>query len=106
MRWPTGFSRLRRWFAPPLKLLFTLWVAAALVLAARYLDTRNTRPAVVTAAETEARSGPGGEFDTVFAGHAGLECVIRGRQNGYVLIELANGRVGWVPTSDLALIPS
>jgi hypothetical protein len=89
---------------PLLKILVTLWAAAALVLVARYLEVSNTVPAVVVADETEALSGPGGEADVVFTGHAGLECVVRGSRDDYLLVELANGRVGWVPTADLALV--
>jgi hypothetical protein len=98
------YSRLRRFINPFLKVLVTLWAAAALVLAARYIATSNTVPAVVVVDETEALSGPGGDADVVFSGHSGLECIVRGRRADYLLVELANGRVGWVPASDLASV--
>jgi tetratricopeptide (TPR) repeat protein len=98
------YPRLRHIINPLLKPLVVLWAAAALILLARYLEVSNTLPAVVVAAETEALSGPGGDADVVFSGHAGLECVVRGERADYFLVELANGRVGWVPAADLALI--
>jgi tetratricopeptide (TPR) repeat protein len=96
----------RPWLGPVTRWLGLLWVAAFVVLAARYLETRNTQLAVVVADTLDARSGPGGEFDVVFSGHSGLECAVRGRRNDYLMVELANGRVGWVTASSVALVPS
>lgn len=96
----------RPWLGPVTRWLGLLWVAAFLVLAARYLETRNTQSAVVVADTVDARSGPGAEFDVVFSGHSGLECAVRGERNDYYLVELANGRVGWVTAASLALVPS
>lgn len=98
--------RARRWLAPVIRWVGLAWGVAFMVLAARYLETRNAQAAVVVAQETVALSGPGSEFDEVFSGHSGLECLVRGRKNDFMLVELANGRVGWMPADDLALIPS
>jgi len=92
--------------APALKGLAFLWAVATLILAARYIATHNTTAGVVVAVETEALSGPGGDADVVFSGHAGLEFIVRGQRADYVLVELRNGRVGWVPAVDLLLIGS
>lgn len=99
-------TRTRRWLGPVIRWVGLVWAVAFLVLAARYLETRNAEAAVIVAGETSALSGPGAEFDSVFNGHSGLECMVRGRKHDYMLVELANGRVGWVPATDLALIPS
>lgn len=96
--------RQRRWWGTGVRFVGTVWLLSALVFGGRYLQEHNTTHAVVVVAETQAKSGPGQEFDDVFAGHAGLECTIRGKQNGYLLVELANGRVGWVHESDLAIV--
>jgi tetratricopeptide (TPR) repeat protein len=100
------YPSLRRWTAAGVRMTATAWVIAAIIFAARYLEITGTHGAVLIAAEAEAKSGPGREFDPVFTGHAGLECTVRGNQNGYVLLELANGRVGWVPETDIMLLPS
>jgi len=99
-------ARTRRWLGPVIRWVGLVWALAFVVLAARYLETRNAQAAVVVAEEAVALSGPGTEFDLVFSGHSGLECVVRGRKYDYVLVELANGRVGWMPADDLALVPS
>jgi hypothetical protein len=96
----------RGWAAAAIRMAATAWMIAAVIFAARYLEVTDTNGAVLIAAEAEAKSGPGNEFDAVFTGHAGLECTVRGNQNGYVLVELTNGRVGWVPESDIKLLPS
>ena len=100
------FPAARRLVVPVFKITATLWAAAAIVLLARYVETRNTTAAVVIAAETQALSGPGGDADVVFSGHAGLECVVRGQRGEYLLVELANGRVGWMPVADLKRVGS
>ena len=101
------FARsLRRWWETGLRFVGTAWLLASLVFGGRYLEVHNTTHAVVIATETQALSGPGDEFDNVFAGHAGLECTIRGRRNGFLLVKLANGRVGWVLEADLAIVPT
>jgi len=97
--------RVRRWLGTSIRLVALVWAAAALVFVARYLEVHNTTHAVVIAPEVQAKSGPGAEFDDVFVGHAGLESKIRGHQNGYLLMELANGRVGWAPEADLRVVP-
>lgn len=96
--------RQRRWWGTGVRFVGTIWLLAALVFGGRYLQEHNTTHAVVVAAQTQAKSGPGEEFDDVFEGHAGLECTVRGQQNHYMLVELANGRVGWVHESDLAIV--
>jgi hypothetical protein len=96
----------RRWIMPTVKLLALLWLVSAATLTLRYVARRNTEAGVVIAQETQARSAPDPDEDVAFTGHAGMECTVRGRRGEYLLIELANGRVGWIPASDLKLIES
>jgi len=98
--WP----RVRRWILPAARFLAFVWLVSAAILAVRYLAIRQTQAGVVTAQETQARSAPHADEDVVFTGHAGLECMVRGNREDFVLIELTNGRVGWIPASDLRLI--
>lgn len=95
---------VRRWILPAVRFLALAWLVSAAVLTVRYLAARHTQAGVVTSQETQARSAPHADEDVVFTGHAGLECMVRGTREDFVLIELTNGRVGWVPASDLRLI--
>lgn len=96
----------RRWVLPAVRLLALAWLLSAATFTVRFLALRHTQSGVVTAGETQARSAPDPDEDIVFTGHAGLECVVRGQRSEFLLIELANGRVGWVPASDLKLVDS
>jgi hypothetical protein len=97
-------SRWRRWVMPFVRVLALAWVVSAATLTLRYLAIRNTQTGVVIASESQARSAPAADEDVVFTGHAGMECVVRGSRGEFSLIELANGRVGWIPATDLRLI--
>jgi hypothetical protein len=98
--------RARRWVMPFVRVLALAWALSAITFTVRYVAARNTKAGVVVASETQARSAPGAEEDVVFSGHAGLECIVRGQKAGFLLIELANGRVGWVAAADLKLVES
>jgi hypothetical protein len=102
LMWPAT----RRVAVPAIKVTGMLWALAFVVLAARYIGSRSTTAAVVIAQETHARSAPGQDEDVIFSGHPGLECVVRARRDEYLLVELANGRVGWLPAVDLKLVES
>lgn len=94
----------RRILRPAIKLTGVVWLLAALILGARYVETYSNVAAVIVAEETEALAEPGLGADVVFSGHAGLECVVRGSKHRYLLVELANGRVGWIPSAHVKLI--
>lgn len=98
--WPAA----QRILMPAIKLTGAVWLMAALVLTARFVESYNNVAAVIVADSTEALAEPGLGADVVFDGHAGLECVVRGTRHRYVLVELANGRVGWIPSEHLKLV--
>jgi hypothetical protein len=102
LMWPVS----RRVVVPAIKVTGLLWVLAFVVFAGRYVGSHSTTAAVVIAVETHARSAPDQDEDVIFSGHAGLECVVRGSRDEYLLVELANGRVGWLPAVDLKLVES
>jgi tetratricopeptide (TPR) repeat protein len=97
---------VRRWILPAVRLLALAWVLSAATLVVRFVAYRNTQAGVVIVAETQARTAPDPEEDVAFTGHSGLECLVRGARGDYLLVELANGRVGWIPASEVKLIES
>jgi len=97
---------VRSWTLPVIRLLALAWLVSASTLTVRYLAERNTQSGVVIAVETQARSAPAPDEDVAFTGHAGMECLVRGQRGDYLLVELANGRVGWIPATDLKLVES
>lgn len=94
----------RPWVMPLVRILALAWVVAASTLAIRHMASQSTQGGVLIAAESQARSAPGPNEDVAFTGHSGMECQVRGRRDNYLLIELANGRVGWIPAADVKLI--
>jgi len=51
---------------------------------------------VVTAEETDVRSGPGSDYTLQFTAHEGLEFQIKDQQENWYLIILPNGVMGWL----------
>ena len=51
---------------------------------------------VVIAEETSVRSGPGEDYTLQFTAHEGLEFEIKDQQEGWCLIVLPNGVMGWL----------
>jgi uncharacterized protein YgiM (DUF1202 family) len=84
-------------------LLYLAGVAAILLflgilsIGIRLLDERGPPPAVVVAAEVTVRSGPGDDYLTEFALHAGAEVRLVERRGDWVRIALPGDLQGWVP---------
>lgn len=58
---------------------------------------RGSHPAVVTAKEVGALSGPGQDFKEILLLHDGTEVRIREKRGDYLLVQLPGGLGGWVP---------
>lgn len=59
---------------------------------------------VVIAEESGVRSGPGHDYTLQFTAHEGLEFEIKDRQEGWYLIVLPNGVMGWLQKPTIAKI--
>jgi hypothetical protein len=62
---------------------------------------RTSRPAIITAPEVNALSGPGKDYKTIMVIHDGTEVRIRQTRSEYALIHLPGGLGGWVELSSL-----
>lgn len=76
----------------------TLLVLSIMSIGVRLLDERRQPPAVIVATETEVRSGPGDDYLTEFALHAGAEVRIIERRGEWVRIALPGELQGWATT--------
>ncbi len=82
-------------------------VALPLVLGAASLGLRTSMPdrvAVVVADEIEVRAGTTSDATVVFALHEGAEAWWREAWDGWVRVELSDGKQGWVPTAAVAIV--
>ncbi len=59
---------------------------------------------VVSAQETNIHTGPGDSYILAFNLHDGAELQVHGRAEGWLQVELPDGRRGWVRESDVEVI--
>lgn len=86
----------RRWLAY-LAIPAVLGFCYFAMVAHSWRAERASNPAVVTAKEASALSGPGGDFKEILLLHEGTEVRIRERRGDYLLVQLPGGIGGWVP---------
>lgn len=81
-------------------------VATLLLLLAigREISIGAAPPAVVTAFESTLFSEPGPDGVPLSQIYAGAEARIGARRDGWMLVTLADGRVGWLPDTDVQLL--
>jgi tetratricopeptide (TPR) repeat protein len=89
------------------------WMGLALLLAAipllihgAWQMQRRARivDGLVQVTEMTVRSGPGEDYATLFALHAGAVVECRAERSGWRRIAFAGGTEGWVPSGDVAVI--
>jgi len=66
-----------------------------------YEDAINNNPAIIFAESTDVREAPNLRSEISFMLHEGTKVQILERDVDWVLIEIANGKEGWIPLTDL-----
>lgn len=83
----------------------SVWVLGAGVFTGARLQRQLTlTEAVVLTQEGTARSGPESAQTPVFVVHEGTKVVVERREDGWLLVRLANGLGGWLPAEAVAII--
>ena len=83
----------------------SVWVVGAGVFTGTRLQRQLTlTEAIVLVEEGTARSGPESAQTPVFVVHEGTKVVVERREDGWLLVRLANGLGGWLPAKDVAII--
>jgi tetratricopeptide (TPR) repeat protein len=111
--WLTLALFIARQLRPALipKLKNATWILAALtifslsVLGLRAANHFTQATAVVTAAETTARSGPFDEAQSAFTVHDGAELVVLDRHGDWVQVAGRAGKTGWLPVKQVEFLP-
>jgi len=83
-------------------LLVVLLVGMALSMAySTYGDAIKDQPAIIFSESIEVKDAPSLGSESSFTLHEGTKVQIIARDNDWVRIEIANGKDGWIPLSDL-----
>ena len=98
---PALASRLRS--ATQLAAVLTIFSGAVLALQAA--NHFNGAVAVVTSAETTARSGPFDDAQNAFTAHDGAELRVLDRHDDWVQTANNAGKIGWLNTNQVAILP-
>jgi tetratricopeptide (TPR) repeat protein len=80
-------------------------VLSGAVLALQAANHFNAAVAVVTSAETTARSGPFDEAQNVFTAHDGTELRVLDRHDDWVQVADGAGKIGWLSRKQVAVLP-
>jgi len=101
--------QIRPALAPKLRSATQLAVAAAIfsgaVLALQAANHFNSAVAVVTSAETTARSGPFDEAQSAFTAHDGAELQVLDRHDDWVQVANGAGKIGWLNRKQVEVLP-
>jgi tetratricopeptide (TPR) repeat protein len=82
-----------------------LTIASGGVLVVQAANHFSESTAVIISAEATARSGPFDEAQSVFTAHDGAELTIVSRHDDWVQVADGNGKIGWLPTKLVAILP-
>ena len=66
-----------------------------------YEDAINNNPAIIFAESTDVREAPNLRSEISFMLHEGTKVQILERDVDWGLVEIANGKEGWIPLTDL-----
>ena len=83
-------------------LFAVLFLLATLSMAfSTYNDSEKNQPAIIFAERIEVKSAPSLGSDAAFQLHEGTKVQIIARDGDWMRIEIANGKDGWIPATDL-----
>lgn len=85
-----------------LSLLMTLLLVVSTIFAFSNYDTvQKNRQAIIFAAKSEVKNAPTMSSELVFELHEGTKVMILDGLDNWVKIKLADGKIGWIPNTDL-----
>jgi tetratricopeptide (TPR) repeat protein len=87
------------------RVVVVLAVFSGMILALQAANHFNSSVAVVTGAEATARSGPFDDAQSVFTVHDGTELRVLDRHDAWVQAADAAGKIGWLSTRQVAVLP-
>jgi len=87
------------------RLAVALTLCSGAVLALQAANHFNAAVAVVTGAETTARSGPFDEAQSAFTAHDGAEMLILDRHDEWVEVSNGAGKIGWLNRKQIEVLP-
>ena len=102
-------QQLRPALAPKLwsatRLAVVLAIFSGTVLALQTANHFNVSVAVVTGTEGTARSGPFDDAQSAFTAKDGAELSVLDRRDGWVQVANGAGKIGWLPTKQIEILP-
>jgi uncharacterized protein YgiM (DUF1202 family) len=82
-----------------------LTIFSGAVLALQAANHFNSSVAVVTGAETTARSGPFDDAQSAFTAHDGAELRVLDRHDDWVQVANGTGKIGWLSRKQVEVLP-
>lgn len=86
-------------------ILFVIFgVSTYLLSRASYSELKQSEQAVILTPKVDVRTSPNENGSAAFVLHEGTKCTIRQESGDWLEIKIANGSVGWILKTDLAII--
>lgn len=93
--------RKKRVFFTSSAVVMVLLIGAVTMAFLTYSDYENDRAAIIFTAQLEVKSEPSMGSPSSFVLHEGTKVKITGKDGNWYRISLADGKDGWVPSSDI-----
>ncbi len=93
-------ERKRLFFVTSMLSILLFGIALSMAFST-YKDTINNQPAIIFSESIEVKEAPSLGSETSFTLHEGTKVQIKEKDADWALIEIANGKDGWIPLSDL-----
>lgn len=93
-------GKKRLFFVSSLFMVVFLLVALSMAFST-YNDSEKNQPAIIFAESIEVKSAPSLGSEAAFELHEGTKVQIIARDGDWLRIEIANGKDGWIPVTDL-----
>ena len=97
----SGITRRTGWLRVTLLILLLFGVLSAGI---KIYQNESRDRAIILAAVSEVRTGPGENYSVAFSLHEGTAVKVESRRPDWVQIRLPNGLTGWLPSKDLEVI--
>jgi tetratricopeptide (TPR) repeat protein len=87
-----------------IKFLLSIFLILLFILIIKIYSNENISYGIVTASETQIRSGPGEEYTVIFVLHEGTKLMLHNKSGDHIQVTLPNDYSGWIKLKDIEKI--
>jgi tetratricopeptide (TPR) repeat protein len=104
VKWFVKNTFIRELNYKAIKFLLSIFLILLFILIIKIYSNENISYGIVTASETQIRSGPGEEYTVIFVLHEGTKLTLHNKSGDYIQVTLPNDYSGWIKLKDIEKI--